>query len=607
MLEWSDTRGSSSRVLSLGGALTTPPPKIRLMARFSTISAAVAVVAALVVSLVVLVPALASAQSKNAYLSGAEAWTESDCDGEEPIVVGSDAMAQSDIYSAITLAGAIDTACVILAGARDGSMAAVQRARLDAADLKGYVVGGEAAVPTAKFSKPGRQLQRIGGSDRWATAQQVGAIAAGSDPTRIADPPSKSDSKEVQSAGAHISGAEGWLSSDCTAAVPIVVGSDAAAQSDIYSAISLAGVVGTNCVILAGARNGDIPAAQSQRLKAAAPGGFIVGGTASVPDAKVNKPNMARIAGADRWTTAHLVGQRADGYTAISAHGEFACGLRTNGKVTCWGDNSQGQTNVPDGIYTTITASYGHACGLRTNGRITCWGDNSLGQTDVPDGTYTAITASYHNSCGLRTNGKVACWGDNSLGQTDVPDGTYTAITAGEWHACALGTNGKVACWGSAGGDLPDGTYTAITAGEWHTCALGINGKVVCWGAGDTDVPDGTYTAIAAALQRTCGLRTNGKVACWGSGDTDGPDGTYTAITVGPYNTCALRTNGKIVCWGLNEYGESDEPDGVFIAVDVGFHRDAELNEIGGFSCALRVNGQIVCWGGNGHGQTDVP
>ena len=95
---------------------------------------------------------------------------------------------------------------------------------------------------------------------------------------------------------------------DCAGIVPIVVGSDDAAQSDIYSAVTLAGVLGTSCIVLAGPRNGAMPAAQRARLEAARSGGWIVGGTAAVPAAKTAGRDMVRLAGVDRWHTARLVG-----------------------------------------------------------------------------------------------------------------------------------------------------------------------------------------------------------------------------------------------------------------------------------------------------------
>ena len=93
-------------------------------------------VAALVVAAIagVLAPvAPVGAADSGAVVLPPESYTAPQCAGKVPIVVGSDAAAQSDLYSAVTLAGVIETDCIVLAGARDESMSADQRARLDAA------------------------------------------------------------------------------------------------------------------------------------------------------------------------------------------------------------------------------------------------------------------------------------------------------------------------------------------------------------------------------------------------------------------------------------------------------------------------------------------
>ena len=218
-----------------------------------------------------------------------------DCARDVPIVVASDAAAQSDIYSSVTLAGVIGSDCIVLAGARGARMTAVQRGRLRAAAAGGFVVGGFGAVPDAKLA--GRDMTRLAGIDRWHTARLVGAEAlvlaggAGGDVTASV-------------------GAED-PDTDCTGDVPIVVASDVAAQSDIYSSVTLAAVVGTDCIVLAGARGGRMTATQRVRLRAAAAGGFVVGGFGAVPDAKLAGRDMTRLAGIDRWHTARLVGDEA--------------------------------------------------------------------------------------------------------------------------------------------------------------------------------------------------------------------------------------------------------------------------------------------------------
>ena len=157
----------------------------------------VSVLLAAVLGVPLVLPAVAGAQSGGAYLDGAEPWTESDCAGDVPIVVGSDVAAQSDIYSAVTLAGVVGTDCVVLAGPRNRAMLTEQRARLDAAAAGGYVVGGTAAVPDAKLA--GRDMTRLGGATRWVTAQLVGRRASGDATagTRTAAETAEEEAEEV--------------------------------------------------------------------------------------------------------------------------------------------------------------------------------------------------------------------------------------------------------------------------------------------------------------------------------------------------------------------------------------------------------------------------
>ena len=166
-----------------------------------------------------------------------------------------------------------------------------------------------------------------------------------------------------------------------------MVGSDEAAQSDIYSAVTFAGVIGTTCIVLAGAHAEPMPAAQRARLDAADPGGWIVGGLAAVPAAKTAGRDMVRLAGQDRWHTARLVG-------AVAAD--------------------------PDGDIAELTA--------RT-------APSAPGPAAIAN---TAVAAGSSHSCAIRSDGTLACWGTNHRGQLSAPSGTYTAAGAGRWHSCAI-------------------------------------------------------------------------------------------------------------------------------------------------------------------------
>src|SRR5215210_6338183 len=55
--------------------------------------------------------------------------------------------------------------------------------------------------------------------------------------------------------------------------------------------------------------------------------------------------------------------------------------------------------------------------------RVIAWGDNDNGQIDVPEGLTNAIyiVGGASNSLAIRADGTVVVWGDNSFGQTNVP------------------------------------------------------------------------------------------------------------------------------------------------------------------------------------------
>jgi len=84
-------------------------------------------------------------------------------------------------------------------------------------------------------------------------------------------------------------------------------------------------------------------------------------------------------------------------FEKISSSAFFACGIATGGHLYCWGHNRHGQigngstenVSFPQRIskelkFRLVAAGgnefSGHACGISTDGRALCWGDNRWGQ-----------------------------------------------------------------------------------------------------------------------------------------------------------------------------------------------------------------------------------
>ena len=97
------------------------------------------------------------------------------------------------------------------------------------------------------------------------------------------------------------------------------------------------------------------------------------------------------------------------------------------GAVSCWGYNTQGQTNVPASATSNqvaVSAGGYHTCSLSMAGAVVCWGRNSEGQTTVPTSATSnqvAVSAGVYHTCSLSVDGAVSCWGYINYGQTTVP------------------------------------------------------------------------------------------------------------------------------------------------------------------------------------------
>ena len=187
----------------------------------------------------------------------------------------------------------------------------------------------------------------------------------------------------------------------------------------------------------------------------------------------------------------------APALTLIAAGGTHTCGLDANAFAYCWGANHFGQlgtgsrseqplrpTPVAQGyVFQSLTAGGNHTCGLTTEGRIVCWGQNNEGQLGNGSGglyqwstpvavavdvTFRAVSAGTEHTCGLSVDGLTYCWGANASGQlgdgsherrlvpTPTAGGvTFATVSAGSTNTCGLATDGLVYCWDTGWGATP--------------------------------------------------------------------------------------------------------------------------------------------------------
>jgi len=139
----------------------------------------------------------------------------------------------------------------------------------------------------------------------------------------------------------------------------------------------------------------------------------------------------------------------------VGPGGFHTCAITSVGKLFCWGANTSGQlglgtvTNyetlpLPVGTatdWTLVRAGRRHTCGLRTGGRLFCWGDNVNGELGLGQGVTATVPtevvyAGWQDiefgelfGCGV-VGGDLYCWGLNADGQLGLGDTTtrYTPV-----------------------------------------------------------------------------------------------------------------------------------------------------------------------------------
>ncbi len=250
---------------------------------------------------------------------------------------------------------------------------------------------------------------------------------------------------------------------------------------------------------------------------------------------------------------------------AVAAGDYHGLAIRNDGSLAMWG-HYYGRVPVgsppPDlGPVTAIAGGRSHTLAVTAEGRVRAWGDNSDGQTDVPEGLadVIAVAAGFVHSLALRRDGTVIAWG-NTLA---VPNGLHNvvAISCGDNHSLALSDHGTITSWPRASGVGPPpspaglSNVVAIAAGDDHNAALKADGSVVAWAranySGLSTVPStlDPVMALAAGQSVTVALLNDGTVAAWGHTNSYGaalvPTGLRNAVDIAcGYELCfALGAN----------------------------------------------------------------
>ncbi len=274
-------------------------------------------------------------------------------------------------------------------------------------------------------------------------------------------------------------------------------------------------------------------------------------------------------------------GVEVDGdWVMVSASQRFACGLRVDGTISCWGQNDDGQASPPSGTFVAVETLGSAGCGLRIDGEIQCWGNERAEELldDVPVGPWESFWCGSGDCVAMDATGSLAWWGSGDFVKQTPPSGEFVSADAGQWpgEACAVSSTGQLTCWDPDGVEYEpvSGTFASVTLGSRIGCALDSAGTPACWcyneGAESIGLqapPAAAYATIDIANSHACGLTTSGEALCWGdstywwgSESTIPPAGTYQSVDAGVEFSCGVTTTRHAVCWGVDDYGQATPP-----------------------------------------------
>jgi hypothetical protein len=166
--------------------------------------------------------------------------------------------------------------------------------------------------------------------------------------------------------------------------------------------------------------------------------------------------------------TPHEVSLKSTSAVALAAGLNHAMILKTDGSLDVWHPITEpsafypepeafhlGQTSVPVAAthLVAIAAGWNHCVALDREGRVLAWGDNSNGQCDVPiaaQSNIVKIAAGGDLSMALTRDGRVLFWGlqDVAVGSPDAFQGKYRFIDVEDNGSLgALTEDGRLVTW----------------------------------------------------------------------------------------------------------------------------------------------------------------
>ncbi|MFA5794764.1 MAG: hypothetical protein WC980_06835, partial [Candidatus Brocadiia bacterium] len=328
------------------------------------------------------------------------------------------------------------------------------------------------------------------------------------------------------------------------------------------------------------------------------------------------------------------------------AGGEFhTMGVKNDGTLWAWGDNSYGQLGLGNYVTQTAPTQVGtetnwkktavgaeFSVALKTDGTIWSCGDNAEGQLGLgilvtgtnsftrigTDSNWADIAAGGHSHTGgTTTTGDVLLWGDNLCGQLGLGDDVF------RYDPTRVFTDSSVASI-ACGNDSTliikkDGSLNACGDNSQGELGLGDNANRSTFTKVGTDT---NWAEVESGYRSTVARKTDGSL--YGCGDNNdgelglgdyndrnsmtriGSDNDWTDVSVGYKHAIGKKTGGSIWEWGDNSEGQLGLGDLVTRTAPTQVMTDTDWSIIEAgwkHSIGIKNDDSMLGWGDNAGGQ----
>jgi alpha-tubulin suppressor-like RCC1 family protein len=398
-------------------------------------------------------------------------------------------------------------------------------------------------------------------------------------------------------------------------------------------------------------------------------------------------------------------------YWGYNISGSFGDGTSSGSTATATGLVGTVPTSVSSPVqlgtasWSAIASGFNHTIGVRTDGTLWSWGDNTNGKLGLNDTTarstvtqvgtdtdWQKVSAGRHANYLIKTNSTAYHMGAGSYGQG--AQGNTTANSnptqiSGSWtiirqnaldinakHTFGIKSDGLLYGWGwlesyglsgnindtgqlisgnaywlpnLVGGNLTSTqtspvklgteTWQSASTGANHTLAIRSDGTLYAWGVNSSgQLGDGTsavksspvqvgtssWTAVSAGDAHSMAIRSDGGLFVWGNNGTGRlGDGTttsrsspvqigtssWTAVAAGGSHSVAVRKDGGLFAWGLNNIGQLGQANTTNLSspVQVGTSSWTAVAAGSSHTAAIKSDGTLFAWGKNDSTQVAGP